>query len=113
MKFTIDRTKWYRGKTATASALLRPQDGMMCCLGQMALQCGYTPEQIESITEPNAFPTVEKDLFPSYILNDGHQTQTCVRMMDINDRRDISDSEREERLKNEVAQFGDELEFVN
>lgn len=50
MRFILDRKLWLRGGGGWMSRLLRSTDGKMCCLGQLALQCGLTREQIADRT---------------------------------------------------------------
>lgn len=112
-KYTIDRNTWYRGKSHEGSSLLR-SDGLMCCLGQMAKQMGYSKEELEYRVEPRSLLRAGIDnKFPSYLINEyQRQTDTCCRMMDINDCPLTSDEQREQRLIEIAAANGDELEFI-
>lgn len=114
-KFTVDRTKWYRGQGYTESRLLRG-DGMMCCIGFVGLQCGISPEalmgqdiiwrSVKDNTDPQPWPAwmtdqskpVGADITAAYI---------------INDDRDIDDAAREKKLQGLFAEYGDEIVFEN
>jgi hypothetical protein len=52
-KFTIDRTRWYRGQGPDESALRRKQDGCMCCLGLYLEACGVDPEGLTEKKYPS------------------------------------------------------------
>jgi len=121
MKYIIDRQVWYRGKGATGSALLREEDGHMCCLGQVALQCGLTEAEIIGEGEPE---DIRQDAtrMPTWLLrncgeSDGcavfGNSPDCCEAMDVNDCEAVSDGSRENRLKRIFAKHGDELEFIN
>lgn len=50
MKLVIDRNTWMRGEQ---EARLLAEDGRMCCLGFLALKCGFTEEQIKNVAAPS------------------------------------------------------------
>lgn len=59
MDLIIDRAKWLRGTAAVrGSYLLRKEDGKMCCLGFLALACGYTKEEIRGKSSPSDLVSV-------------------------------------------------------
>lgn len=93
--FTINRRLWHRGKRKYPSALLVPQTGRMCCLGQIACQLGYSKEEISSIGGPNALRDCSK--FDAIGLT---HFGLCYldSMMNINDNPDLTDDEREAKL---------------
>lgn len=128
MKLVIDRSKWLRGEGSEASGLLRSSDGKMCCLGQLALSIGATPEQITHVDEPEHCPTLPwpkgmllpVDLFDEdeYEENVGPEerfttSQITYHLMITNDAEGLSDAERENQLREEFAKLDIEVEFVN
>jgi len=44
--FKISRKKWLKGEGHIKSYLLRPSDGKMCCVGQVAEQCGLKESRL-------------------------------------------------------------------
>jgi hypothetical protein len=50
-EFTIKRSKWARGGINGKSALLNNQ-GNMCCLGHYAKACGFSNNDIDSLSGP-------------------------------------------------------------
>ena len=99
MDFKIDRKVWLRGEGGSRSRLLRPSDGMMCCLGQVALQCGYRPEDILNKQTPGAagisLPITESE----------------VAAMAENDLVHTSDYEKEQRLSAIFEYHGHTITF--
>lgn len=108
-EFVIDRKKWYRGKGAAGSRLLR-DDGTMCCLGQVGRQCGLKPKDIKGKGSPRR---VESDKFPEWLTNGIENTDACLSAMQINDRIGIKDAYRERRLKAIFKKHGATLTFIN
>lgn len=114
--FTIDRSKWYRGGAVYMKGRGLGQDPMlenpaggMCCLGQIAEQCGvsrrgrdyYYPRAIEE--HQKAIP----------LLADAEGTSDlALEAAEINDSTSISDRTREARLKRLFADQGITLTFV-
>lgn len=105
--FTINRRLWHRGKRKHESALLVAATGRMCCLGQIALQCGYTKDEIRDKAAPSCLEDDSKlakfDLGENYHLAD--------EMMPVNDDTDLDDTERERELKR-LAKGHFKLRFV-
>lgn len=106
IKFTVKRSSWFRGKGAEDSRLLR-KDGKMCCLGFLALSCGFIEEEILQKPTPmqiqlsSARSSIEFPLI-------GYS-----RLMCINDAEGYSEGLREERLKKEFEFHSVEVEFVD
>lgn len=120
--FVISRSTWHRGKGAMGSKLLIPETGKMCCLGQIAEQCGADPKQLTDISSPaklfnerkvrlNGFTDVLTK--PGFETTDDYEvrrtTDVCDTLMRINDDRDISDAEREVKL---ITTAIDELDWA-
>lgn len=123
MKFIVDRQTWYRGHGPDNSKLLR-EDGMMCCLGHVSLQCGLTERKILNKTTPYRALTNEGILGQKifnvpvgldWLLNDSHDatSEIAAQMMNVNDLMDLSEELREEQLRELAAKAGHELEFIN
>lgn len=136
-KLVIDRSTWLRGEGSDESALLRSDDGMMCCLGFDALRRGFTVEEITDICTPMQLGKVVEGLTEEYPM--GHRsfvgTEICSTLMRLNDfevgdyetvrawsaRHEseldpaavANEQEREQRIAKLFAEIGVEVEFVN
>jgi len=128
MKFTVDRSKWYRGKGESQSALLRSDD-QRCCIGFVGQQCGV-PDihmlnyssilDIEVLNSIRLFPAWMQEKEPvnieelRRIYPDMPEHQSRIRLAYcVNDDLSLSDEQREEKLKQIFAAAGDEIEFIN
>lgn len=130
MKVTIDRTMWHRGQGAGSSALRVQETGKMCCLGFLALECGYSAKEITTFTSPgtlaqsqdlaaNKFP--EKLVDPNMIVNKfddknrarSGNTPLCTELMVVNDDRHMTERGREDELSTIFAEAGIEVQFIN
>jgi len=110
MKFKIDRRKWYRGKGDAESKLLRGEDGKMCCLGQVALQCGIPSWEILNVLAPGGISQKYIGKLPDWIA--GVITpDSAVPAMRINDSENLGDKRREVRLKATFKRNGDTITF--
>lgn len=121
MKYTIDRTKWLRGEGSMVSDLLR-EDGKMCCLGQIAKQCGLKPKELRNTASPMSLDQKPAEKFRKalpWLLKvdkvdaEFENTHICGVAMEVNDREKLSDAKREARLTAIFAKRGIELEFIN
>lgn len=112
-EFTIIRSKWFRGLGSFGSSLLRV-DGTMCCLGQVARQCGVKNEEMRGTGSPEGLDNSVRPLLPAFLLaGDGRNSDVCRRMMEINDSLDLGDDEREQKLTEIAAANGITLHFVD
>lgn len=106
---TIDRKKWLRSKNKEEqnSYLLRKSDGKQCCLGQMALQCGFSKNDIIGQRSPVSIGW--RDLM---VAED--DSPTAHNMIICNDNPRTTDAQKEKRLKY-LAKYklGVTLKFVN
>ncbi len=119
-KFVVDRKMWYRGKGSDTSRLLNAE-GQRCCIGFVGQQCNIADEymlnlpDIDSAHEEHSV----KDQFPAWMHGDkrsrllGYESTAIFTAYHINDDTEIPDNEREEKLKQVFAEFGDEIEFTN
>lgn len=104
---------WYRGKGSDDSALLRPEDGLSCCLGFYGTACG-----IEEMTMLNASYPDEADIskWPEWIQPSTMakcHSDDCELAMEINDDPKITDIEREAKLTELFAKHGDVVTFID
>lgn len=108
--FTVYRKTWYRGHGTADSRLLR-EDGMRCCLGHVGKQCGLRDAELLGVISPRG-----NAAFPTFLI-DGEafrgNSKTCSDMMEINDDRSISDTEREAKLTEIAAANGITLIFTD
>lgn len=112
--YVIDRATWLRGEGAYRSSLLRPEDGKMCCLGQIALQRGYTEEEIRGRADPVGLPDWNEN-WPCRSDDEGYffLLSTLEEMMEHNDDLKISDELRELDLIELGKELGWDLTFIN
>lgn len=113
---TIYRDSWARGTGAIESRLLR-ENGQMCCLGFLALACGYSREYIEGVSTPASLlrdvPDLD-NLWPDGTLTTAsHSTPTINQMMRTNDAREMPAPLRELLLRKLFADIGYAVEFVD
>lgn len=116
MKYIIDRTRWLRGEGGMVSRLLRYKDGKMCCLGQIATQCGIPTHLIESACTPSESTQLRLSPWPAWMLDPElgrSETTDCRKAMDVNDDKETTDAVKEDALAAIFAKHGDELEFIN
>ena len=135
-EFEIKRSSWLRGSGTLednigqdGSYLLRPSDGMKCCLGFYLVACGVPEGEIEGICTPM---TVESTIFPAraeWLITAGEAEKTenspdCVELMQTNDQvgffcgpaREVQvsdESERERRISRMFAAHGETVRFVD
>ncbi len=113
MKFKIDRRKWLRGEGSEDSKLLRKSDGLMCCLGQVALQCGIPISCIRERGAPDDVRYSQKRKFPDWILDGNIAELNCDVgiTMDTNDSIATTDAQKEAELKRLFKANGDTITF--
>lgn len=99
--FTVSRAKWLRGEGVHNSFLLRPRDGKMCCLGQIAQQCGYTDEQLLDVRGPHSLKWDEME-----------RSNETSAMMPTNDDTFSNDRVKETRLQEMATRAGFTLLFA-
>ena len=99
--------------------LLLNNEGCMCCLGFMSLQCGLTKEAILGQALPQDIDDYKtNDVFRELFLttNDLGRTfnQPWVEdLVCINDNHLMTDEERETELSYELVKLGHTVEFIN
>jgi hypothetical protein len=120
MKLIIDRQKWLRGEGETKSSLLRGEDGKMCCLGFLGIECGIESERLQDVGAPEDIPRDANESLleiwkeASFLFVDNiYRSMASVQLMETNDDTSISDQERERRLSDIFSKHGVEVEFID
>ena len=130
---TIDRAKWRRGSSLYKSpeyggTALCNVKGFMCCLGFDAVACGFEPNYLTDVADPEELvdnlPTQDLNRFNDYIVKrmtkdedeseDGwHHTSPIKATITANDDSLILDSDREKKIREYLMQVGwDDVVFV-
>lgn len=117
MKFTVKRSRWYRGQGGVTSRL-RQSDGTMCCLGFLGETCGISesamlnklmPEDVASYADRKKWPP---GLIAVEVDGTRWRTDAANEMSMTNDSRALGDDEREAKLTELFKGLGIEVEFV-
>lgn len=132
MEFVIDRTKWRCGgnngfttvnERGLGDTFLLNDEGYMCCLGHVALQCGLLREEISGHSDYGDFisDSAEKDSLSKLttcLLAHGEDQDTKslldelqVTAIAINDDPKLSEEEREAELIEHFAKHGHTMRF--
>lgn len=122
-EFTIYRDSWRRGgdfgellEKFGDTSLLNGR-GMMCCLGQCALELGAKPSSIAAVGEPGDVDSDAREILTGVLLYDDdgrvRETKLTGRAMEINDDASIEDGPREAKLSALFAKYGFQLSFVD
>lgn len=116
LKLIIERSKWLRGGNGEDSLLRSPESGKMCCLGFLALQCGYSTKDINGIATPESIG--KKSKFIPGLVEYNHyntlgNTNLCNKLMYINDAYRITESQREKRLTTWFKYLEVDVSFVD
>jgi hypothetical protein len=126
MEFVVDRRTWFRGHGANQSSLFR-EDCTKCCLGFLALSCGYSETEIEDratpiavgskgVLFPKEFP-VELNNFPKFLFEHVHNkfrdSAVSLGLMEINDDPTLAEDVREQMLIEGFAKHDINLRFEN
>ena len=108
MKLIIERDRWHRGQGH--SALIRPSDNKMCCLGFLGLACGIDRDAMVGLASPLSirFGSWPEGISPS---PQGDSPLT-VLLMRVNDDVSYSDPVREDQITSLMLEAGVEVEFV-
>ena len=118
-KLTIDRNTWLRGDSKS-SALLRAEDGKMCCLGFCAVQSGIPADGIADLGRPDDVDTEFYELWPTGLIcvdedadDEYSLSDVAERLIAENDSFYTPDSEREQRIASLFSSIGIEVQFIN
>lgn len=115
-KLVIDRARWFRGKGADDSRLLRSCDGRMCCLGIYLEACGVPSDALENTPYPSTYrlrPFIPAEA--QWLLARDSRNPTSSDAIDLattNDRTSIKARTREERIRAMFAKHDVEVVFV-
>lgn len=119
-KLVIDRSRWLRGEGANDSALLRPKDQRMCCLGIYLQSCGVPaddlagrkyPSSVHGTMAPEAAWTVSNDPYRGPYAIDNNPAFAVLAT--TNDNPKLAAREREQRITEVFAIHGVEVTFVD
>lgn len=125
MPLQIERSRWVRGDKGGLS-LMRNDQGNMCCLGFLALACGYSPAELDDVADPESVACrTRKDLFPKgtfgmVIEHDQYRryplSGTVQQLISVNDRAGYSPGDemiREETIAGLMADLNVAVTFVD
>ena len=107
MKLIIKRSKWCRGNknlSTEGDSMLLTDEGTMCCLGFLALECGLARDEIENVSEPKELSGAAKQKWPKH-------TDLVSQLIIANDATRLSEVARENKIKRLMAQAGVEVIF--
>lgn len=115
MKFTVKRSEWLHGEGAMKSYLVRQVDYKKCCLGFLGEACGLNPGQMVGVKAPSSDALFEmRPKFPTLLFDDDDARCESIvgqELMETNDSRNLSDSERESKLTDLFKKIGIEVIF--
>lgn len=111
----INRAKWRTGgdsdyQTGNGDTQLLNHEGFMCCLGFRCNQLGIPKGDLVDVGEPNQLS--EEWIIPDLVNRNGYNTLFCGKAIDINDDEDITQREREKRIKNHFSKKGIKVIFT-
>lgn len=111
-KFTIDRSKWARGRGGERSQLMNIETRHMCCLGFAALAFGVAEKQIEGCGDYN---DVSDSRIPVELAGGRNRQSTELHdeICRTNDSPFLADTAREQRITELFATIGVAVEFVD
>ena len=114
MELEIIRSRWARGGI-NGSSMMRNNDGNMCCLGFLAMRCGYEASDLEGRPSPSSVigESGRGNMFPEWITL-GYISTSAVglRLMQINDRW-ADDASREDEITRIMGEHGVTVTFVD
>lgn len=118
MNFKIYRGSWVRGcrKNTYGETQLLNDKNNMCCLGQVAFQCGVPLEELRSKLDPYEVSTqvlkeiglVQEGTYKPYV--NSELSGVCIT---YNDDRGLTDKSREAAIKDNFANAGHKVVFKN
>ncbi len=104
--FIVKRSRWLRGKGS--DSYLRHKNGHQCCLGFVGRQCNIAAKDLLLRGLPGHLPGELLMRFPELT---GSESWSDFAI--INDSPEISDKEREKKLKELAKKNGFRFKFVD
>ncbi len=104
--FTVSRKRWHRGQGTSGSAL-RLEYGKQCCLGFLGQSCGIRAKDMLGISMPYHLEEELHNKFPQL-----GNIYYWANFSQINDDDEITDKEREQKLKDLAKANGFRFRFV-
>lgn len=117
-EFTVVRPMWARGGQ-NGEALLKNEDGAMCCLGFYGKACGATEGELLGSSSPALFNEHRrKGIFPPWMVQQlteyfSENLRDCKNLMEYNDECRYTDYVREQRISEIFEKHGVTVRFVN
>lgn len=113
MKLRINRKTWLRGGRSD-SFLYRSGDGKKCCLGFYCQAIKIPLKEMDYILSPSGLVINEnRKLKLKSLVRDGFDNKVCNKLMDFNDREELSEKKRKEKIKFWFKKIGVQVEFFN
>lgn len=118
--FVVDRSKWFRGKGNEAScpSYLRKRNGKMCCIGFVGQQSEVSNKAMKDKTTIHSLSLDDIGKFPEWMrrhtdvlapFSNDSDIGKCYR---INDETDITDRQREAKLRKIFKKHKMTIKFV-
>lgn len=110
MKFIVSRKRWATGRDA---GKLMHGDRKMCCLGFCMRQLGAKAKDIQGLAMPSDLNWPEETPFTKMVnlpWDDG-DTELSEKASNINDDPELTNPEREKRLRKLFKEYGHTIVF--
>lgn len=125
-EFVIDRSKWLCGAESLKKVIDQKKEDLFdirskrsCCLGLYANQCGIGKDILKNnstifglVAEANSHPKIKKLEWLNEHIGNFNTDRVESEFMLTNDDPEISQKERESRLKKAFAKNGVKVKFV-
>lgn len=116
---TIDRKRWARGGKNGEAALLNT-DGNMCCLGFACKKLGVSEEQLLNKSMPesvvvastNPLSSAQRKNLTRLVTTKKINRAAALSAASFNDATDLTESERETKVKELLTDLGFKVRFV-
>jgi|SRR5579859_2497393 len=127
MKVVVERREWRRGRGHSALYSCDEFVGgkfvvsQYCVIGQVLRELGVPPDRLRSVSTPRNLDSRTRRGLPAWLFElQFHEKRTAMlpqgavwRAMRLNDAEGLSESERELRLTQILAEVGVELVFTD
>jgi hypothetical protein len=113
---TIERAKWRRGGDVNnkkyGMTMLLNSRGYMCCLGFDAIACGIAKDRLRRRDYPHQIRNAPAEYVATRTDGNWH-SDAVSEAIEANDDPDISDREREKRVRAALKRLGwEDVRFV-